>query len=993
MKIQNTKIGLRLCLSLGVVLVLVLVLAWESMTHADALWTQTQTIYDHPLTVRRAVGAFELDAMTIHRNMYGMVLSAGKDGEIATLLAANEALKNDAFRQLEVLENRYLGPKEDIAALRAAFVEWNMTREETVRLLRLGKAQEAADRVQASGIGGARAQRLFELTAKVSEFALNKGDSLFRDATSLKQSLNHRLFLYSGVILLLTLLISYFLLRWIREPLRLLTDAADRFRQGNMGVRTGYGHRNEFGTLAAAFDTMADWMESETHRRDKAARLVAATSKETEARAFCRELLTALVSQTGSQMGAVYLLDQQRAAFEHFESIGLVAEGRAAFSAEAREGEFGAALATGQVQHITAIPDDVRFTFVTVSGEFRPREIITIPVVADHTTTAVISLASVCGYDMSAVRLVNDAWATISARLNGVLLFRQIRDQAGRLEEQNRELEAQTAELSAQANELNEMNAELTAQSRQLAAASRHKSAFLANTSHELRTPLNSVIVLSEVLGRRLAGKIPDEEHSYLEIIERSGRHLLALINDILDLSRIEAGREVLNCGAIDLRALVEEVVEMLEPLAGEKGLTLSNRVGDDLPLLHSDPEKLRHILQNLVGNAVKFTETGSVEITARQEDGELQIAVSDTGIGIPAEMLPHVFEEFHQVDDSASRRYGGNGLGLAIARKYSHLLAGDIEVESTLGQGSTFTLRLPWRAALPQVGDTGPRDAEHRMTSNAEAGPPAARAGNRILLVEDSEAVMIQMTEMLGEQGYTVRAAKNGVDALARIAEEQPDAVILDLMMPGMDGFAVLKAIRGMEQTAELPVLILTARQVTREELSFLKHNHIHQLIRKGDIRRGELLAAVARMFKPPAAPDSKRSRPIRRRTVSGKPVVLVVEDNPDNLRTVQALLQDTCTLLEAGDAQTGVELARHHVPDLILMDLALPGMEGSAVLAAIREDENLRSIPVVAVTASAMKGDRESILAQGFDGYLSKPIDPELLEKTVNEVLHGIE
>jgi signal transduction histidine kinase/DNA-binding response OmpR family regulator len=991
MKIQDTKISLRLCLSLGVVLALVTVLAWEALTHTDALWTQTQTIYDHPLMVRRAVGAFELDAMTIQRDTYGLVLAAGRDQEIAALLAAIEASKTDAFRQLDVLEDRYLGPKEDIAALRAAFVEWNMIRDETVRLLRLGKVQEAADRVQTGGIGGTHAKRLYELTAEVSAFSLNKGDVLFREATALKQSLNQRLYLYTGVILVIILLISYFLFTSIRDPLRLLTEAADRFRQGSMEARSGYGFSNEFGTLAAAFDSMAERVEAETHLKDKAVQLVAATSRETEARAFCRELLTALVNQTGSQMGAVYLLNPQQTAFEHFESIGLGDGGRAAFSAETREGEFGAALATGQVQHITAIPDDARFTFATVSGEFRPREIITIPVLADHTTTAVISLASVRAYDASAVQLVNNVWATIAARLNGVLLFRQIHDQAARLEEQNRELAAQKLELSGQANELNEMNAELTAQSRQLAAASRLKSVFLANMSHELRTPLNSVIVLSEVLGRRLAGKVPDEEHGYLEIIERNGRHLLALINDILDLSRIEAGREELNCGDFELRTLVDEVVEMLEPLAREKGLTLLNRIDHDLPLLHSDPEKLRHILQNLAGNAVKFTETGSVEIIARQEGGELHIAVSDTGIGIPAEALPHVFEEFHQVDNSASRRYGGNGLGLAIARKYSRLLAGDIDVESTPGQGSTFTLRLPWTLSLPQVGDTRSLDTEHRPLSNAKAGPPVASAGRRILLVEDSEAVMIQMTEMLGEQGYAVRTAKNGVEAIARIAEEQPEAVILDLMMPEMDGFAVLKAIRGMEQTAALPVLILTARQVTRDELSFLKHNHIHQLIRKGDIRRGELLAAVAGLFAPPAAAEPKKRRPIRRRTVSGKPVVLVVEDNPDNLRTIRALLRDTCTVLEAGDGLSGVEQARRHVPDLILMDLALPVMDGLAALAAIREDEALCDIPVVAVTASAMKGDRESILAQGFDGYLSKPIEAELLERTVNEVLHG--
>jgi signal transduction histidine kinase/DNA-binding response OmpR family regulator len=990
MKIHDLKISTRLYLALSVILALVALLAFEAVTQTSALWEQTQTMYDHPLQVRRAVGAFKTEVTAMHRDMRGLMLAAGNARETAALLAQIEVSKIDAFRQLDILEARYLGPAADITTLRAEFVEWNTIREETLRLLRAGKVQEAVDRTKANGFGGVQARQLHDGIDKVDEFARNKGDRLFREATSLKNSLNQRLYLYTGAILFLVLLIAYVLVRWVNDPLQQLTAAADRFRQGDMTTRSGYAFANEFGEMATAFDAMADTVAAEMHLKDKAGRLAAATARETEVKAFCRELLAALVEQTGSQIGAVYLLNPQQTAFEHFESIGLGAGGRAAFSAETREGEFGAALATGQVQHITSIPDDTAFTFTTVSGEFRSREIITLPVLADHRATAVISLASLRSYDAGAVRLVNEALATIAARLNGVLLFRQIQDLAVRLEAQNQELEAQKAELSTQAIEQTAMNAELEAQSRELEQSSRLKSVFLANMSHELRTPLNSVIALSGVLSRRLGGKIPTEECGYLEIIERNGQHLLSLINDILDLSRIEAGREDLNLGSFSARELADEVVEMLEPLAREKGLALVNRVGDDLPHLHSDSGKVRHVLQNLAGNAVKFTETGSVEITARQADDDLYIAISDTGIGIPADALPRIFEEFHQVDDSASRTHGGTGLGLAIARKYARLLGGDIAVNSAPGQGSTFTLRLPLHGSVPDDGASASYQ-ESRPSAARDVGPPAVPAGRRILLVEDSEAIVIQMTEMLVDEGYAVRTVKNGVEALARIEEELPDAVILDLMMPEMDGFAVLKAIRGTERTEELPVLILTARQVTREELGFLQHNHIHQLIRKGDVRRKELLAAVAGMVAPSAAVEPAQKRPTRRRLVAGTPKVLVVEDTPDNLRTMRALLQDSCTVLEAGDGRTGVEQARQHQPDLILMDLALPVMDGYAALAAIREDETLQDIPVVAVTASAMKGDRESILARGFDGYLSKPIDVDMLKKTITEVLNG--
>ncbi len=881
----------------------------------------------------------------------------------------------DAFQRLDVMAGFYLGPAEDIAGLRNEFVKWNTIREETIRRLHQGKVQEAADRTKPAGIGGAQARKIYLFTATVNAFARNEADKLFKDASERKTRLDQRFYLYVTACLLFTLIISIFLVKWIRMPLTQIANAADRVREGDFAVRCSIDSTNEFGTVGAAFDDMAQTLQVEMEINDHTASLVGILFTETDAKTFCRKLLSQLMNHTGSQIGAVYLLTADQAAFEMFESIGLTAGGRTAFSKDTLEGEFGSALASGQVQHITAIPDDTCLTFSAVTGEFRPREIITIPVLAEETPVAVISLAGIRPYEHKALRLITDVLPIITARLNGMLLYRQIQELADRLE--------------TQTSELTEMNAELETQSRELEHASRLKSIFLANMSHELRTPLNSVIALSGVLARRLGSTIPEEEHGYLEIIERNEKHLLSLINDILDLSRIEAGREEITPDTFAIRKLTDTVVEMLDPLAQEKNIDLINRVEADLPPLFSDPEKVRHILQNLAGNAVKFTQTGSVEITARHQNDGLDICVIDSGIGISNSELACIFDEFHQVDDSTSRPYAGTGLGLAIARKYARMLGGDIFVESTPKQGSTFTLRLPLRLSLPkkEAADAYPKPPRPAAQPSGQTGP----AGHRILLVEDSEAIVIQMTEMLAEQGYDIRTAKNGIEALARIQEEVPDAVILDLMMPEMDGFAVLKEIRGTARTEKLPVLILAARQVTREELGFLRHNHIYQLIRKGDIRRKDLLASVAGMVAPPADANPGKRPPIRRRTVSGKPKILVVEDNPDNLRTLQALLQETCTVVEARNGKAGVAQARQDRPDLILMDLALPVMDGYAALAAIREDEDLRDIPVVAVTASAMKGDQETILSRGFDGYVSKPIDAQMLKTTIEKVLYG--
>jgi signal transduction histidine kinase/CheY-like chemotaxis protein len=615
-------------------------------------------------------------------------------------------------------------------------------------------------------------------------------------------------------------------------------------------------------------------------------------------------------------------------------------------------------------------------------GNFTPREILTIPVVAEQMVTAVISLASVRAYDAPSVRLIQDIWSVLTARVNGVLAFRKIKNLVAQLEQQNRELAAQQQELVLQSSELTEQNTELAMQKQQLNESNGLKRAFLSNMSHELRTPLNSVIALAGVLNRRLAQTLPAEELSYLEIIERNGKNLLALINDVLDLSRIEAGREEISLQRFALRELADEVVAMIQPQAVEKGLTLASQVGDDLPPLTSDFTKCRHILQNLVGNAVKFTAQGQVTLSARHTDGQIHIAVADTGIGIAPEHLPHIFDEFRQADGSTSRKYGGTGLGLTIARKFARLLGGGITVASAPDKGSTFTLQLPLVLAAP--GTSEPAQTPTYAVTRAPA-PALAGRGHNILVVEDSEPAIIQLTDILQAEGYHVLVARNGREALQQIAQTVPDAMILDLMMPEVDGFDVLKAVRGTARTAQLPVLILTAKHVNQAELSFLTGNHIHQLIQKGDVNRQELLGAVSRMVAPPVPTRTPRRRAAR----PGKPLVLVVEDNPDSLRTARALLSERYEVIEATDGRAGVEQARQHQPDLILLDIAMPVLDGLQTLREIRRDESLRHIPVLAATASAMKGDRETILAHGFDGYLSKPMDAELLMQTLREAL----
>jgi len=597
-------------------------------------------------------------------------------------------------------------------------------------------------------------------------------------------------------------------------------------------------------------------------------------------------------------------------------------------------------------------------------------------------------LASVRTYSKESSLLIKNIIDTLTARIEGVLAYQKMELFSKQLEHQNSELEAQKTEMTSQSSELQEQNRELEMQKVQLSEASRLKTNFLSNMSHELRTPLNSVIALSGVLNRRLANKIPDDEYSYLEVIERNGKHLLSLINDILDISRIESGKEEIEITKFNSRNLISDVVSMISPQAKQKNIELIQTTGENDIIMTGDMDKCRHILQNLIGNAVKFTEKGKVEISTDQLGNTIRIIVSDTGIGISENHLSHIFDEFRQADSGTSRRFGGTGLGLAIAKKYANLLGGVIEVKSTLGQGSSFTLILPLNYGNDNrtVEPTTDLVEFNKVTPVVHQHTDTVKT---ILLVDDSEPAIIQLKDFMEECGYRILVAHDGPEALDIISQIIPDAMILDLMMPGMDGFEVLKTIRNAEPTANIPVLILTAKHITKDDLKLLKRNNVHQLIQKGDVNRNELLNAVASLVYTEIAEEVILKREIQK--IDGKPVILIVEDNLDNRFTVKAVLDEKYTLLEASDGTQGILLAKKHIPHLILMDIALPGMDGIEAFNVIRNIGQLSHIPIVALTANAMTLDRETILAHGFDGYIAKPIDEKAFNNTINQVLYG--
>jgi signal transduction histidine kinase/CheY-like chemotaxis protein len=1002
MKVRDIKIGTQITIGLSIILVFILALGAVSFSQTARLSDYMVSLYEHPLTVRRAIGELKADVLAIHRDLKDIML-AGNEQEIEKAIQSINTCEADAFKQFDILHERYLGPKSDIDSADGDFVSWQATYNETIRLLRSGQTAEAINRTKSSGTDGAHVEKLLGDIEKFSDFSKGKGDQFYSDFLKQKSDMLLQLGIILGAVFLLSLLILYFLISGIREPLKILTGSAKKFSLGNYDARSSYSSANEFGVLSDTFNNLAGNIQSEINGRDNAAKINDAMLKELEPKPFCRELLKAMIQHTDSQVGAMFILNDEKKEFMLMESIGLGAGSRKSFSAALKEGEFGMALATHQIQRIIDIPKDTVLSFTAAAADFIPREIVTMPVISGREVIAVISLASLKSYPDSSVKLINDNWSAINSRVSNMIASWKVAELAQKLELQNRELEQQSGELSEQKDELTEQNVELEFQKNQLDEASKLKSVFLSNMSHELRTPLNSVIALSGVLSRRLKTTIPKEEYGYIDVIERNGKHLLELINDILDLSRIEAGKEEISLSRFSIAELVAVVISTVRPQVKEKNIELSNLIGNDVPGIISDFSKCRHILQNIIANAVKFTERGVVEVSAVMVLDMVHIIVKDTGIGIAKDNIPYIFDEFRQADGSTSRKYEGTGLGLSIAKKYAEMLHGLIEAESAPGKGSTFTIKLPLNIEIKpngaQLKSVEEYDCYDKYIDTAtDTDYVNDFTGKTLLIVEDSEPAIIQLEDIFKDKGFNILVSRNGEEALEEIKKRLPDAIILDLMMPKIDGFEVLKKVRSTEESAHIPVIILTAKHISKEELSFLKYNKIFQLIQKGNISRQSLLAAVSNALSVNSENNTLptgRHLPVKKiNTFSrpGKATILVVEDNPDNIKAVKALLQESYFIIEASDGKLGVEMAKQHVPDLVLMDISLPVLDGFQAFAAIRKEKSLEHTPVIALTASAMKGTREEILSYGFDGYLSKPVDVELLKKTVKEAIYGI-
>jgi signal transduction histidine kinase/HAMP domain-containing protein/CheY-like chemotaxis protein len=717
---------------------------------------------------------------------------------------------------------------------------------------------------------------------------------------------------------------------------------------------------------------------------------------------------------------------------------------------------------------------DIPEGYVKISsglGEAKPASLAVLPILFEDQVLGVIEFASFSPFSEVETAFLEQLTETLGVNVNTIVANARTDALLGQSQRLTTELQARSEELQAQQEELQRSNAELgdkaallaaqkgdietknteieqarqeiEERARQLALASKYKSQFLANMSHELRTPLNSLLILARLLAQNPGRNLTAKQVEYAHVIHSAGSDLLQLINDILDLSKVEAGRMDIHAERFAIGELLEDIQATFQPLTAEKGLDFAVEADADAPReLFTDRQRLRQVLGNLLSNAAKFTERGGVALrvgmTGRRTSGGsplLAFSVSDTGIGIAPENVSTIFGAFQQGDGTLSRRYAGTGLGLSIAREVGTLLGGEITAESELGRGSTFTLYLP--AELPGVirdangtepapagaaadldgnGTAAARDPEtpvdHAIQLFSEAPEDGTAIARRLLVLEGARGGLLTLlaysavSDVAGIHGPVhVATAETPEQAIGTLRAGPHRCVVLDLGLADASAFAFLEQLQEDPELASLPVLAHTREKFdnAQSRLARLRFGTGPlELLPSLDELRERItlhLSAAQPEHVPPliSEPHAEAARRAAATTdghesLRGKQA-LVMDDDARNVFAITSTLELAgMTVIQAPNGREGVEalLAADRI-DLILMDVMMPEMDGYATMTAIRQMPEFATLPIIAVTARAMPGDREKSIAAGASDYVTKPVDTEELlgciERWINQ------
>jgi len=793
------------------------------------------------------------------------------------------------------------------------------------------------------------------------------------------------------LVLLVALLFGVLWSRRILKPIAALSNAATLLQRGDLHTRVPEEGRDELARLGAAFNEMAatlaasqQELERQVQRRTEAlaaakadvekqnAALAQRTAEMTERQArdlaFARTL--AALSGQGTLRGV--MASALAEAEDYLHSLVLACyrvDGEMVAPVAARGGEPHAMPLTARIKEafasrkpvlVDALPDEAELRFDAGLAAGKPKCVLLVPLTMGDRDLGLLAAGLAKGPSAQQIAFLVELALPLALAIGRHELHEQTERFALQLAQRNEVLREQSEQLALKQSELEQKNSEI-------ARANDLKSEFLANMSHELRTPLNAVIGFSELLLEDQQKLLPDHVQFAKDILA-SGRHLLTLINSVLDLAKIESGRVTLEVQRLDPKAQIVSACTLVSALAQRKNIEIEQAVQSRRSAI-ADRSKLQQILLNLLSNAIKFSEAGTrIEVGVADQGEVLRFWVKDQGPGIPENVRPELFKPFVQGESPLSKSHEGTGLGLAITRRLVEYQGGDVGVDTEVGRGSTFWFTLPAdeRAAPP-----GPAVAA--VQGEPTNGVPGVLEKPLLLVVEDDPSNMRLMRFHLESAGYAVAEAKREQEALEMTRRLRPKLILLDLILPdGEDGLAVLRELKSKPETAPIPVVVVSVVQETRRAREL---GAAECFVKPVDAPK--LLEVVQRLCPTQAAPPARAT-------------VLVVDDHDLNRELARTLLERRgCRVLLARNGQEGTRVAKVERPDLVLMDLAMPVKDGITAARELKADPETSQIPLIAFTALAMRGDEERARKAGFDGYLTKPLEPHALDAALEKFL----
>lgn len=859
----------------------------------------------------------------------------------------------------------------------------------------------------------------------------------------------------------------------LTKPIIQLRDAANEVAHGNHDVQIELSASDEIGVLGRAFNEMIKNVKRSIIENEKQnwlktgqAELNDKVRGELDVATLSQNIINYLADYLNAQIGAIYVKDDN-SVFKLVGSYAYTKRKHLSNEWQAGEGLVGQAALEKKSILVTQIPDDY-IKIRSGLGEQTPRNILVSPFLHEGEVKGVVELGSFAEFSNIQMEFLTLALENIAiifnsahsrARMKELLETTQqqaeeLQEQQEELRQSNEELEEQTetlkesqAKLEAQQEELKQTNEALESQAkmlekqkrdinkqnkelqkaqyeleekaRNLQQASKYKSEFLANMSHELRTPLNSLLILSKLLCGNKDGNLTDQQVEFARTIHSAGRDLLNLINDILDLSKVEAGKMELQIESVKLEDLTAGMERNFRYLAKEKAVEFVIAVGDDVPAaIQTDGQRIEQIIRNLLSNAFKFTEKGHVGLkicrpghdVSFSTDGldaknAIAIAVSDTGIGIPKEKLDAIFQAFQQADGSTSRKFGGTGLGLAISREFSKLLGGELQVESEEGVGTTFTLYLPENiesrdhkkeasAARPKIARSEPvakRDRPSPASKKSKMTKPEVEETDDVLISDDREVIsdsdktilIIEddckfakiLIDLTRANGFKCLHAKSGEKGIQLANEYQPSAIMTDIGLPGMDGWGVMRKLKDSPDTRHIPVYFMSASNKTMQAMR---------------------MGAIGFLSKPVTMEDLEEAlNTIEKTILRTVKQLLVVEDDESQRNSILELIGNgdvETTAVSTGEE--AFEKLRSDNFDCMILDLGLSDMTGFELLEKIKRDEAISRLPIIVYTGKDLTREEEHKLRKYAESIIIKGVrSPERLLHEVSLFLHRIE